>query len=312
MRIFKQLGYIQTVKGYEGWFSRIKYTDKFHYDFIEKFKLDPQDILKTRPSITKKNSKGVEVEVKNSRRTHQVIKRVENYNKLLLSTDIVPGKMDATTGAKTPFANRTYTRRFVKNNLKLGGRFYGPYRQNLPKRYRKLIKINGKEVVELDYNAMHLHLLYSKINKSLYDYYSFAEEPYTALEYDRKIVKFAFTACINENCTRKNVNQVLGQRVSKALPDLFERGLPYGKIIDALADNHPQIGSMFYSEIGHEIAYMESRVTDYIVTVLTKHKIPTLSIHDSFLVSKPKVSFLRIIMQEAFTKLKYKSIPFIK
>ena len=312
VRIFKQLGYIQTVKGYEGWFSRIKYTDKFHYDFIEKFKLDPQDILKTRPSITKKNSKGVEVEVKNSRRTYQVIKRVENYNKLLLSTDIVPGKMDATTGAKTPFANRTYTRRFVKSNLKLGGRFYGPYWQNLPKRYRKLIKINGKEVVELDYNAMHLHLLYSKINKSLYDYYSFAEEPYTALEYDRKIVKFAFTACINENCTRKNVNQVLGQRVSKALPDLFERGLPYGKIIDALADNHPQIGSMFYSEIGHEIAYMESRVTDYIVTVLTKHKIPTLSIHDSFLVSKPKVSFLRIIMQEAFTKLKYKSIPFIK
>ena len=312
VKIFKQLGYIQTVKGYEGWFSRIKYTDKFHYDFIEKFKLDPQDILKTRPSITKKNSKGVEVKVKNSRRTHQVIKRVENYNKLLLSTDIVPGKMDATTGAKTPFANRTYTRRFVKNNLKLGGRFYGPYWQNLPKRYRKLIKINSKEVVELDYNAMHLHLLYSKINKSLYDYYSFAEEPYTALEYDRKIVKFAFTACINENCTRKNVNQVLGQRVSKALPDLFERGLPYGKIIDALADNHPQIGSMFYSEIGHEIAYMESRVTDYIVTVLTKHKIPTLSIHDSFLVSKPKVSFLRIIMQEAFTKLKYKSIPFIK
>ena len=312
VKIFKQLGYIQTVKGYEGWFSRIKYTDKFHYDFIEKFKLDPQDILKTRPSITKKNSKGVEVEVKNSRRTYQVIKRVENYNKLLLSTDIVPGKMDTTTGAKTPFANRTYTRRFVKRNLKLGGRFYGPYWQNLPKRYRKLIKINGKEVVELDYNAMHLHLLYSKINKSLYDYYSFAEEPYTALGYDRKIVKFAFTACINENCTRKNVNQVLGQRVSKALPDLFERGLPYGKIIDALADNHPQIGSMFYSEIGHEIAYMESRVTDYVVTVLTKHKIPTLSIHDSFLVSKPKVSFLRIIMQEAFTKLKYKSIPFIK
>ena len=312
VKIFKQLGYIQIVKGKEGWLSRIKYTDKFYDDVIEKFKLDPQDILKIKPSITKKNSKGVEVEVKNSRRTYQVIKRVENYNKLLLSTDITPSKMDVMTEKKTPFANRTYTRRFVKSNLKLGGRFYGPYWQTLPKRYRKLIKINGKKVVELDYNAMHLHLLYSMINKSLYDYYSFAEEPYTALGYDRKIVKFAFTACINENCTRKNVNQVLGQRVSKALPDLFERGLPYGKIIDALADNHPQIGSMFYSEIGHEIAYMESRVTDYIVTVLTKHRIPTLSIHDSFIVGKAKVSFLRIIMQEAFTKLRYKSIPFIK
>ena len=220
--------------------------------------------------------------------------------------------MDVMTGAKTPFANRTYTRRFVKSNLKLGGRFYGPYWQNLPKRYRKLIKINGKEVIELDYNAMHLHLLYSKLNKSLYDYYPFNKDPYAIPRYNRKIVKLVFTACINENCTRKNINHVGGQQVSKGLPDLFEEGLPYREMIDSLGKNHPEVAPLFYSEIGYEISYMESRVTDYIVTVLTKHKIPVLSIHDSFVVVKSKVSFLRTIMQEAFTKLKYKSIPFIK
>jgi len=312
VKIFKQLGYIQIVKGKEGWLSRIKYTDKFYDDVIEKFKLDPQDILKIKPSITKKNSKGVEVEVKNSRRTYQVIKRVENYNKLLLSTDITPGKMDVMTEKKTPFANRTYIRRFVKSNLKLGGRFYGPYWQALPKKYRKLIKINGKEVVELDYNAMHLHLLYSKLNKSLYNYYPFNKDPYNIPGYDRKIVKLVFTACINENCTRKNINYVGGQQVSKGLPDLFEEGLPYREMIDSLGNNHPQVAPLFYSEIGHEISYMESRVTDYVVTVLTKQRIPVLSIHDSFVVVKSKKSYLRAIMQEAFTKLKYKSIPFIK
>ena len=312
VKIFKQLDYIQIVRGKEGWLSRIKYTDKFYDDVIEKFKLDPQDILKTKPSITKKNSKKVEVEIKNSRRTYQVIKRVENYNKLLLNTNIVPGKMDVMTEKKTSFANSTYTRRFVKSNLKLGGRFYGPYWQTLPKRYRKLIKINGEEVIELDYNAMHLHLLYSKLNKSLYDYYPFNKDPYAIPGYNRKIVKLVFTACINENCTRKNINHVGGQQVSKGLPDLFEEGLPYREMIDSLGKNHPEVAPMFYSEIGYEISYMESRVTDYIVTVLTKHKIPVLSIHDSFVVVKSKVSFLRTIMQEAFTKLKYKSIPFIK
>ena len=318
VKIFKQLDYIQIVRGKEGWLhkegwlSRIKYTDKFYDDVIEKFKLDPQDILKTKPSITKKNSKKVEVEIKNSRRTYQVIKRVENYNKLLLNTDIVPGKMDVVAEKETHFANRTYTRRFVKSNLKLAGRFYGPYWQTLPKRYRKLIKINGKEVIELDYNAMHLHLLYSKLNKSLYDYYPFNKDPYAIPGYNRKIVKLVFTACINENCTRKNINHVGGQQVSKGLPDLFEEGLPYREMIDSLGKNHPEVAPMFYSEIGYEISYMESRVTDYIVTVLTKHKIPVLSIHDSFVVVKSKVSFLRTIMQEAFTKLKYKSIPFIK
>ncbi|HCK03348.1 MAG TPA: hypothetical protein DHV86_01100 [Methylophilaceae bacterium] len=335
VKIFKQLGYVQVIKGKEGWLSRIKYTDKFYNNVIEKFKLNPQDILKTKPNIiktktiisktppsfNKTNNKKTkekinivktEVEVKNSRRTYQVIKRVENYNKLLLDTDIVPGKMDVMAQSRTSFANRTYTRRFVKSNLKLGGRFYGPYWQTLPKKYRKLIKINGEEVVELDYNAMHLHLLYSKLNKSLYDYYPFNKDPYAIPEYNRKIVKLVFTACINENCTRKNINNVGGQQVSEGLPDLFEEGLPYREMVDSLGKNHPEVAPLFYSEIGYEISYMESRVTDYIVTVLTKHKIPVLSIHDSFVVVKSKVSFLRTIMQEAFTKLKYKSIPFIK
>ena len=335
VKIFKQLDYVQVIKGKEGWLSRIKYTDKFYNNVIEKFKLNPQDILKTKPNIiktktiisktppsfNKTNNKKTkekinivktEVEVKNSRRTYQVIKRVENYNKLLLDTDIVPGKMDVMAQSRTSFANRTYTRRFVKSNLKLGGRFYGPYWQTLPKKYRKLIKINGEEVVELDYNAMHLHLLYSKLNKSLYDYYPFNKDPYAIPEYNRKIVKLVFTACINENCTRKNINNVGGQQVSEGLPDLFEEGLPYREMVDSLGKNHPEVAPLFYSEIGYEISYMESRVTDYIVTVLTKHKIPVLSIHDSFVVVKSKVSFLRTIMQEAFTKLKYKSIPFIK
>ena len=335
VKIFKQLDYVQVIKGKEGWLSRIKYTDKFYYDVIEKFKLNPQDILKTKPniiktktiisktppSINKTNNKKTkekinivktEVEVKNSRRTYQVIKRVENYNKLLLDTGIVPGKMDVMAQSRTSFENRTYTRRFVKSNLQLGGRFYGPYWQTLPKKYRKLIKINGEEVVELDYNAMHLHLLYSKLNKSLYDYYPFNKDPYAIPEYNRKIVKLVFTACINENCTRKNINNVGGQQVSEGLPDLFEEGLPYREMVDSLGKNHPEVAPLFYSEIGYEISYMESRVTDYIVTVLTKHKIPVLSIHDSFVVVKSKVSFLRTIMQEAFTKLKYKSIPFIK
>ena len=83
-------------------------------------------------------------------------------------------------------------------------------------------------------------------------------------------------------------------------------------MVDSLGKNHPEVAPLFYSQIGYEISYMESRVTDYIVTVLTKHKIAVLSIHDSFVVVKSKVSFLRTIMQEAFTKLKYKSIPFIK
>jgi hypothetical protein len=59
-----------------------------------------------------------------------------------------------------------FTRKFVRrifNNgsFEQGGRFYGGFWQNIPREYRKFIRINYKEIVELDYSGLHINMLYA-------------------------------------------------------------------------------------------------------------------------------------------------------
>jgi hypothetical protein len=49
---------------------------------------------------------------------------------------------------------------FSRGSFQLGGRFYGCDVQNISKRLRSHITINGEPTVEIDYSSMHLRMLY--------------------------------------------------------------------------------------------------------------------------------------------------------
>ena len=50
---------------------------------------------------------------------------------------------------------------FNRESFSMGGRAYGWW-QNLPKPWRAKLTINGEEVVELDYSALHPAMLYAE------------------------------------------------------------------------------------------------------------------------------------------------------
>ena len=52
---------------------------------------------------------------------------------------------------------------FNDPEFKTGGRFYGGWWQNIPKRYRKDIFIDDQSTVEVDYKSIHIMLLYAKL-----------------------------------------------------------------------------------------------------------------------------------------------------
>ena len=54
-----------------------------------------------------------------------------------------------------------------------GGRFYGPYYQGMPSKFRKSILIDGKKTVEWDYSGLHIRMLYHELGLN------FEEDPYT-------------------------------------------------------------------------------------------------------------------------------------
>ena len=58
------------------------------------------------------------------------------------------------------FSRKRLHRVFLDRRDDRGGRFYGPWYQNIPKEYRQYILINDAPTMELDYSALHPHLLY--------------------------------------------------------------------------------------------------------------------------------------------------------
>ena len=316
VRIFEKLGYLTIFRGIhfekldKKYLTRLKVTDKFK-ELVNKFNLNYQDILKQTPPISLKDSKDNEIKVINSKTTNPIRKRIERYNNLILSSDIeLPiDKIDYDKRRKAWFANRTYTKHYLDRSYKSGGKYYGPYWQNLSKELRKEIKINGQQTVELDFNAMHLHLLYCKVNKKLSDYIPEGKDAYELPNRNRKIVKTSFICCINNNCNKDNVNKVVGPEVAKKYPELFVKNTSYRDILDELGSHHPEVRQFFYAQIGNEISNMESKVSDYIIGKLTRKNILVLNIHDSFIVSINYKDILLNTMIDAFKYLKYSSIP---
>ena len=316
VRIFEKLGYLTIFPGgyfeaiKKGYLTKLKISDKFE-ELVKKFNLSYQDILKRTPPISLKDSKGKKIKVVNSKITNPIQKKIERYNNLILSSDIeLPiDKIDYDRRRKIGFANRTYAKCYLNRSYKLGGKYYGPCWQNLSKELRGKIKINGEETVELDFNAMHLHLLYCKVNKKLTDYIPEGIDAYQLPNRNRKIVKTSFTCCINNNCNKDNVNHVVGRRVVKKYPEIFMKNTSYRDILEELGSYHPEVRQFFYAQIGNEISNMESKVSDYIIGKLTKKNILVLNIHDSFIVSIAYKDILLNTMTDSFKYLKYSSIP---
>ena len=78
--------------------------------------------------------------------------------------------------------------------------FYGPWWQYITNdkdkiELRKYLLINNKPTIELDYNSIHIHLLYDKENKILDN----SADAYTLSGYEdkRAIVKTAILIAIN-------------------------------------------------------------------------------------------------------------------
>ena len=245
VRIFEKLGYLTIFRGIyfdkQGYLTRLKVTDKFE-ELVNKFNLTYQDILKRTLPISLKDSEDNEIKVINSKTTNPIRKRIERYNNLLLSSDIeLPiDKIDYKRRKSAGFANRTYTKHYLDRSYRSGGKYYGPCWQNLSKELRKEIKINGQETVELDFNAMHLHLLYCKVNKKLTDYIPEDMDAYQLPNRNRKIVKTSFTCCINNNCNKDNVNQVVGPKIAQKFPDIFEKNTSYRDILEETRFSSPR------------------------------------------------------------------------
>lgn len=181
--------------------------------------------------------------------------------------------------------------------FKCGGRHYGGLWQIMSKHFRKFIKINGEETIELDYSGMHIRMLY---HAKKIDYRG---DPY--IDPENKVPREWFKAIALRIFNNKNRRGCIGS-IRKAMLGLT--GSDIGrynseKLLDRFIKMHPQIADRFYSNIGLNLQNLDSQIMHNILMELKSQDIVGLPIYDSVIVKKKHKELLRSIMIDKYKKL---------
>lgn len=206
---------------------------------------------------------------------------LRDLNDRLISSDS-PGQR---TSNAVDFTRRTLYRKFNDIGLTKGGRFYGAWWQSVPQTLRRLITINGKHTVEVDYSGLHPAILYATEAADM------PEDPYDIdLPLDREAAKQAFMVLLNS-----------GNRIAPATKaDIAVPGATWDQIESAFRAKHSAIAKHFKSAAWGWLQRLDSDLAEAVMLSFVKMGYPCLPIHDSFIVHHGLEGDVVAAMEDAF------------
>ncbi|MCS3612101.1 hypothetical protein [Salinibacter ruber] len=206
-----------------------------------------------------------------------------------------------------------YTRTFVRGSWDCGGRFYAPV-QNIPSDWRKYMRIGEETVVELDYDNLHIAMLYAEEGKRLSgDAYDITSSFHLGAELDevirlskeerklyrrrqRTVVKKALNALINA----ENYQSAYG--ALKHTDWIKEIGVPladevFKPLVRALRSKHEAIVGHLHSDRGIRLQRKDSDLAHRVMS-----ETGAIGIHDGFVIEESREEELRSVMKRKFAK----------
>lgn len=182
--------------------------------------------------------------------------------------------------------------------LDYGGRLCGGFWQNMKRENRAHIRIDGEDVVELDYGQMFLRLAYGSVG---------ARPP-------EGIDLYAIPGLgEHRDGVKQGVNALLwdakrwGPEIVASLPP----GWPASKLRSVLADHHPSIAHLFQSGrmTGYRLLHRESAVMVAVLLACMAVGVVALPIHDAVLVPVSAADAVAGIMQQSALTVAGVAIP---
>lgn len=190
------------------------------------------------------------------------------------------------------FNETRYVRCFCRGRLDRGGRFYSTWWQSIPSEYRSTISIDSKPVVELDYSAMAIRLLYSRIGlQPSGDPYDIGLSGENTAE-KRRILKRFLLAITND----KNAKYRLNANDYKTL------GVSHTELVRRLNHKHSEIRHFFFTDSGVDLQFVDSGIAEQVMLKGIQNNILILCVHDSFIAQEQHEQKLREIMFEVYIK----------
>ena len=275
-----------------GWQSSFLPSQKF-FALIEQAVLpkvwhDPRELIRL------KDRDGNFLDYRDTERTHRMRKRLIEINEIISASEIyLPaaepyGAYALRVGEQVlhPMQVSLY-RVFNRESWSQGGRLYGAFWQQLPKKDRGQLQLNGRPVIELDYPTLHPRLLYARADRSL------DGDAYDIPNWDRQLVKQAFNILVNADTWQKAVAAVAekigGQGAFKTAVNLA----------NDICERHQPISSAFGSGAGLCLQRIDADMAERVLLGLRRQGIVALPIHDSFIVEEQHQGALRAAMDEA-------------
>lgn len=167
-------------------------------------------------------------------------------------------------------------RQFVDND-RSGGRLTGLGLQNLPKRLRQYLAINGEPVFEYDYQGCQVHLAYAELSV----------EPPPGNPYDipgygaeyRDVFKALFTVLIGSD-KDQSLMSAFSVAVQRRTGAFLESGQA-DAMAEAFWSHHPALKKLSNTEAWRRLQYRESEIMLDVLNRLEAQGIPCIPIHDA-------------------------------
>jgi len=238
-------------------------------------------------------------------RTVRIRKELTAYNKLIKSVNIELRDSSGLTVLKD-LNHQVVQRKFIDNGeldiqgrplFNSGGRSNSAWMSLSGSDERPNIFIDGQPTVEVDYQASAINVIYKVLTGAVY-----TGDPYTlsvgGIKIPRHLVKAIATISLNSNTVKGAVTAIgskYGELASSHKGDNQDKYKEYKSmkkrvklkdILEAFLTKHYLIRRMFLrgKEVGNKVQCLESDLVFAVVNELTNRSIPTLTVHDSFIV----------------------------
>jgi len=183
--------------------------------------------------------------------------------------------------------------------------------QQLAKEERTKLRLNGESVVEIDYSAMHPHILYAWEGKQCPDdaYESIEDQCGCTRFIAKKVALYAINASSYKslvNAINNNKKEVERSNRNRAIPEkilydeLKKCGITPKEVVEATKTVHPAISKYIYSASANKLMLVESDIMTDVLLKLKECGIHALPVHDSVIVQSRHENQVRQIMQEAY------------
>lgn len=279
--------------------SRMRATEKLRVMFRP-----ARDTFPDENTIIMKNEDGDWISYAETAETHRMRMNLETINQHLgqhfIGLYVPDGQNQIINKAlqKKKFAldcsKVRLHRSFNRGSFDFGGRFHGGWWITLPKEFRPFIRIDNEETVERDFSGMSINLVYLSLGLDLPtdDVYTLPEITHPRGRDFMKNIAQAILNSQNRLTALQAIQSELNWGGCHHIP------LSADQVLDRFILKHAPIRHMFLRDVGLRFHRIEADLTEAILLHLMEKGVPTLPIHDGFLVKKSHIVHLEAAMTE--------------